>query len=56
MAIWRLLVEGRPRLARGPAADGPAELLDAEATIDGVLGGDPGALAALLDTPAAHTG
>ena len=52
VAIWRLLVEGRPRLARGPAADGPAELLDAGATIDGVLGGDPGALAALLDAPA----
>jgi 2-dehydro-3-deoxy-D-arabinonate dehydratase len=51
VAIWRLLVEGRPRLARGPAADGPAELLDAGATIDGVLGGDPGALAALLDAP-----
>ncbi|HKP99693.1 MAG TPA: fumarylacetoacetate hydrolase family protein [Actinomycetes bacterium] len=52
MAIWRLLVEGRPRLARGPATEGPAELLDAGATIDGVLGGDPDALAALLDTPA----
>ena len=52
MAIWRLLVEGRPRLARGPADDGPAELLDPGATIDGVLGGDPGALAALLDAPA----
>ena len=52
MAIWRLLVEGRPRLARGPAAEGPAELLDAGATIDGVLGGDPGALEALLDAPA----
>jgi 2-dehydro-3-deoxy-D-arabinonate dehydratase len=52
VAIWRLLVEGRPRLARGPADDGPAELLDPGATIDGVLGGDPGALAALLDAPA----
>ena len=52
MAIWRLLVEGRPRLARGPADDGPAELLDPGATIDGVLGGDPGALAALFDAPA----
>jgi 2-dehydro-3-deoxy-D-arabinonate dehydratase len=52
VAIWRLLVEGRPRLARGPADEGPAELLDAGATIDGVLGGDPGALAALLDAPA----
>jgi 2-dehydro-3-deoxy-D-arabinonate dehydratase len=52
VAIWRLLVEGRPRLALGPADDGPAELLDPGATIDGVLGGDPGALAALLDAPA----
>jgi 2-dehydro-3-deoxy-D-arabinonate dehydratase len=52
VAIWRLLVEGRPRLARGPADDGPAELLDPGATIDGVLGGDPGALAALFDAPA----
>ncbi|HEU4897461.1 MAG TPA: fumarylacetoacetate hydrolase family protein [Actinomycetota bacterium] len=53
MAIWQLLVEGRPRLARGPATDGPAELLDGGASIDGVLGGDPGALAALADAPAA---
>ena len=52
MALWRLLVDGRPRLARGPAAAGPAELLDPGATIDGVLGGDPGALERLLDTPA----
>ena len=53
MAIWQLLVEGRPRLARGPAGAGPAELLDASATIDGVLGGDPGALEALAEAPAA---
>jgi 2-dehydro-3-deoxy-D-arabinonate dehydratase len=54
VAIWQLLVEGRPRLARGgPATDGPAELLDATASIDGVLGGDPGALEALADAPAA---
>jgi 2-dehydro-3-deoxy-D-arabinonate dehydratase len=53
VAIWQLLVEGRPRLARGPATDGPAELLDGGASIDGVLGGDPGALAALADAPAA---
>jgi 2-dehydro-3-deoxy-D-arabinonate dehydratase len=53
VAIWQLLVEGRPRLARGPAGAGPAELLDASATIDGVLGGDPGALEALLEAPAA---
>jgi 2-dehydro-3-deoxy-D-arabinonate dehydratase len=52
VALWQVLVDGRPRLARGPAGDGPAELLDAGATIDGVLGGGPGALAALLDAPA----
>ncbi|HJW58319.1 MAG TPA: fumarylacetoacetate hydrolase family protein [Actinomycetota bacterium] len=52
MALWRLLVDGGPRLARGPAAAGPAELLDPAATIDGVLGGDPGALERLLDAPA----
>jgi 2-dehydro-3-deoxy-D-arabinonate dehydratase len=52
MALWQLLGDGRPRLARGPAAAGPAELLDPGATIDGVLGGDPGALERLLDTPA----
>ena len=52
MALWRVLVDGRPRLARGAAGDGPAELLDARATIDGVLGGDLGALERLLDAPA----
>ena len=52
MALWQLLVDGRPRLARGPAGDGPAELLAAGASIDGLLGGDPGALEALLEAPA----
>ena len=52
MALWRLEVDGRPRLARGPAEAGPAELLAAEATVDGLLGGGPGALAELLDGPA----
>jgi 2-dehydro-3-deoxy-D-arabinonate dehydratase len=51
VALWRVLVDGLPRLARGPAGAGPAELLDAEASIDGVLGGEPGALRALLDGP-----
>jgi 2-dehydro-3-deoxy-D-arabinonate dehydratase len=51
MALWRLQTGGRERLARGPAAEGPAELLDPGATIDGLLGGDPGALAALLEGP-----
>jgi 2-dehydro-3-deoxy-D-arabinonate dehydratase len=53
VALWQVLVDGRPRLARGPAAAGPAELLAGEASIDGVLGGDPGALEALQDAPAA---
>jgi 2-dehydro-3-deoxy-D-arabinonate dehydratase len=53
MALWRVLVDGRPRLARGPAGTGPAELLDAGATVDGVLGGDPGGLERLLEGPAA---
>ena len=52
MPLWQLLVDGRPRLARGPAGDGPAELLDPGASIDGLLGGDPGALEALLAAPA----
>jgi 2-dehydro-3-deoxy-D-arabinonate dehydratase len=53
VALWRLAVEGRPRLARGPAGDGPAELLDPGATVDGLLGGDPGALERMLEGPGA---
>jgi 2-dehydro-3-deoxy-D-arabinonate dehydratase len=52
VALWQVLVDGRRRLARGPATDGPAELLEDGASIDGVLGGDPGALEALLAAPA----
>jgi 2-dehydro-3-deoxy-D-arabinonate dehydratase len=52
VALWRLLVEGRPRLARGPVT-GPAELLADGAGLDAVLGGEPGALTALLGGPAA---
>jgi 2-dehydro-3-deoxy-D-arabinonate dehydratase len=51
VALWRLQVEGRPRLARGPVT-GPAELLEDGTGIDAVLGGEPGALAALLEGPA----
>ena len=51
MALWRLLVDGRPRLARGPAAGGPVDLLDARASIDALLSGEPGALRRLLDGP-----
>lgn len=52
MALWRLQVDGRPRLARGPAAGGPVDLLEARASIDAVLGGEPGALRELLARPA----
>jgi 2-dehydro-3-deoxy-D-arabinonate dehydratase len=52
VALWQVLADGRPRLARGPATEGPAELLEAGASIDGVLGGDPGALEAMLEAPA----
>jgi 2-dehydro-3-deoxy-D-arabinonate dehydratase len=52
VALWRVALEGRPRLARGPVT-GPAELLDPEAGIDAVLGGGPDALAGLLDGPGA---
>jgi 2-dehydro-3-deoxy-D-arabinonate dehydratase len=52
VALWRLQVQGRPRLARGPVT-GPAELLDPGASLDAVLGGEPGALQALLEGPAA---
>jgi 2-dehydro-3-deoxy-D-arabinonate dehydratase len=51
LALWQLELDGRPRLARGPAGEGPAELLDPGATVDGLLGGEPGALAALLEGP-----
>jgi 2-dehydro-3-deoxy-D-arabinonate dehydratase len=51
VALWRVLADGRPRLARGPADSGPAELLDPGASVDGVLGGDPGALERLLEGP-----
>jgi 2-dehydro-3-deoxy-D-arabinonate dehydratase len=52
VALWQVLVDGRRRLARGPASDGPDELLEDGASIDGVLGGDSGALEALLAAPA----
>ena len=53
MALWQVLADGERRLARGPAGAGPQELLAATLTIDGLLGGPPGALAAALRGPAA---
>jgi 2-dehydro-3-deoxy-D-arabinonate dehydratase len=55
VALWVVELDGRVRLARGPAGrPRPAELLAGEpSTVDGLLGGGPGALAALLAGPAA---
>jgi 2-dehydro-3-deoxy-D-arabinonate dehydratase len=53
MALWQVLADGERRLARGPAGAGPQELLAASLTIDALLGGPPGALAAALRGPAA---
>ena len=53
MALWQVLAGGERRLARGPAGQGPQELLPVPLTIDGLLGGPPGALAAALGGPAA---
>ena len=53
MALWQLAVGGERRLARGPAGEGPQELLPASLTIDALLGGAPGALATALRGPSA---
>ncbi|HCU91873.1 MAG TPA: fumarylacetoacetate hydrolase [Actinobacteria bacterium] len=53
MALWQVLADGERRLARGPAGQGPQELLAASVTIDALLGGAPGALATALRGPAA---
>jgi 2-dehydro-3-deoxy-D-arabinonate dehydratase len=53
MALWQLAIGDERRLARGPAGEGPQELLAASLTIDLLLGGAPGALDATLRGPAA---
>ena len=53
MAIWRVLIDGRPRLARGTPDAGPQELLAGEDDLDVLLGGEPGAFAATAAGPAA---
>lgn len=43
MALWRMVAGGEPRWARGPAEEGPAELLAAREPLDVLLGpGSPG--------------
>ena len=51
MALWQVIAGDERRLARGPAGQGPEELLPAPLTIDALLGGPPGALAAALRGP-----
>ncbi|HYB85449.1 MAG TPA: fumarylacetoacetate hydrolase family protein [Streptosporangiaceae bacterium] len=53
MALWQVLAGSERRLARGPAGQGPQELLAASLTIDALLGGPPDALATALRGPAA---
>jgi 2-dehydro-3-deoxy-D-arabinonate dehydratase len=52
MALWQLLADGEYRLARGPAGEGPQELLAASLTIDALLA-VPDALATGLRGPSA---
>lgn len=46
MALWRVLVEGEPRWARGAADEGPIELLSGRETLDALLGQDSPSLEA----------
>jgi len=55
VALWQVIADDERRLARGPAGQGPEELLPASLTIDALLGGPPGALATALRGPAAGT-
>ncbi len=43
MALWKVMVDGVARLARGPAVEGPSELLPPELTLDGILGAEDAA-------------
>ena len=52
MALWQLAINGEYRLARGPAGEGPQELLEASLTIDALLA-VPDALATELRGPSA---
>lgn len=48
MALWQVVIDGEHRLARGPADQGPQQLLPPWCTIDWLLGGDPDSLATTL--------
>lgn len=51
MALWRVVVGEDVRLARGPADEGPVELLAHVETLGDLLGGEPGGLDAALNGP-----
>lgn len=53
VALFRVLVDGRPALARGTVAGGPADVLAVDGDVDRLLAGERGALADALDAPAA---
>ena len=53
VALWRVRVGDRARLARGDSEDGPAELLDQGLTVAGLLTDPASPLGALADLPAA---
>jgi 2-dehydro-3-deoxy-D-arabinonate dehydratase len=52
MALWQLAIDGELRLARGPAGEGPRELLEASLTLDALLA-VPDAFATELRGPSA---
>jgi 2-dehydro-3-deoxy-D-arabinonate dehydratase len=53
LALWRVGIDGRPRLARGDTAAGPAELLAAELSITDFLTDNGTLFAGLADLPTA---
>jgi 2-dehydro-3-deoxy-D-arabinonate dehydratase len=44
MALWRILVDGEPRVAVGPVSSGPEIVLASSVTIGGLLAEGPGAV------------
>jgi 2-dehydro-3-deoxy-D-arabinonate dehydratase len=47
--LWRVLVDGRVRLAKGPADQGPAVLLALDGDVDDLLSGPVGALSEAIN-------
>jgi len=48
-ALWRVAVDGRVRLARGPVDRGPQELLESAGDVDDLLGGGPQTLTSAIE-------